>query len=48
MFHKLQGSLLDKDGVFTVKVGPGDKQTLARWHVDEPENVIAALAALDA
>lgn len=47
MFKELQNSRLNGDGVFTVKVGSNGKETVAGWHLKEPEDVIAALGSLD-
>ena len=47
MFKELQDSTLNGDSVFTVKVGSNGKETVAGWHLKEPEDVIAALRFLD-
>lgn len=43
---KLLCSKLPQDSIFTVKVGRAEQQTLAHWHVNEPEAVVEALAML--
>ena len=46
MFKSLQSSDSFDEHVFTVKVGSNGKETLAGWHVEETEDVVAALAML--
>lgn len=40
MFKALNQSELDQENVFAVTVGPSSKQTLAKWHVLEPSDVL--------
>lgn len=47
MFRALRSSTLDVDHVFAVTIGPSNKQTLAKWHLTEPEQVINAIAMLN-
>ena len=47
MFRSLRASKLPPDHVFAVTVGASAKQTLARWHVVEPPDVISAIAMLN-
>lgn len=47
MFRSLRSAKLNVDNVFAVTIGPSNKQTLARWHLTEPELVIQAIAALN-
>jgi trehalose 6-phosphate synthase/phosphatase len=46
MFRALRESSLPEGDVFAVTVGASSKQTLARWHLLEPTDVIAAIATL--
>jgi trehalose 6-phosphate synthase/phosphatase len=48
MFRSLRASNLNEDHVFAVTIGAGAKQTLAKWHLAEPPDVIAAIAELNA
>lgn len=47
MFRSLQQSALPTEHVFAVTVGASSKQTLARWHLLEPSDVISCLALLN-
>jgi trehalose 6-phosphate synthase/phosphatase len=47
MFRSLRASNLKEDHVFAVTIGAGAKQTLAKWHLVEPPDVIAAIALLN-
>lgn len=47
MFRSLRSSTLPVDHVFAVTVGASAKQTLARWHLVEPPDVISAIAMLN-
>ena len=47
MFRSLRVSNLKEDHVFAVTIGAGAKQTLAKWHLVEPPDVIAAIALLN-
>jgi trehalose 6-phosphate synthase/phosphatase len=47
MFRALLHSGLPTDHTFSVTVGASSKQTLARWHVLEPVDVIAVIALLN-
>ncbi|KAM3072154.1 hypothetical protein ACMFMF_007547 [Clarireedia jacksonii] len=47
MFRSLNNSDLPKEHVFTVTVGASSKQTLARWHLLEPADVISSMAMLN-
>lgn len=47
MFRSLLSSNLPNEHVFAVTVGPSSKQTLARWHLLEPSDVISSLALLN-
>ena len=47
MFRSLRHSHLSTDSVFTVTVGASSKKTLASWHLLEPTDVIATIAALN-
>jgi trehalose 6-phosphate synthase/phosphatase len=47
MFRSLRSASLDVDNVFACTIGPSSKQTLARWHLPQPENVISAIAMLN-
>lgn len=40
MFRALNQSNLPEENVYSIKVGPASKQTLAKWHVLEPSDVI--------
>jgi trehalose-phosphatase len=37
---------LTKRGIFTTAIGAASKKTLARWHLDGPQSVIAVLATM--
>jgi trehalose 6-phosphate synthase/phosphatase len=37
---------LNPDAVFSTAVGPPAKKTLARWHVEQPEEIVDAMEAL--
>ena len=47
MFRSLRRGPLNPDQVFAVTVGDSDKDTLAKWHLEEPEDVIAAITMLN-
>lgn len=47
MFRSLRASSLKEDHVFAVTIGAGAKQTLAKWHLTEPPDVIAAIRLLN-
>ncbi|KAK3718025.1 threalose-6-phosphate phosphatase [Vermiconidia calcicola] len=47
MFRSLRASKLRDDHVFAVTVGASSKQTLARWHLVEPPDVVSAIAMLN-
>lgn len=47
MFRSLRASKLPDDHVFAVTVGASSKQTLAKWHLLEPADVISAIALLN-
>lgn len=47
MFRSLLASPLNPEHVFAVTVGASSKQTLAKWHLLEPSDVISALALLN-
>ena len=47
MFRSLRSSKLPPDHVFAVTVDATGKQTLARWHLVEPPDVISAIAMLN-
>jgi len=47
MFRSLLSSKLPVEHVFAVTVGASSKQTLAKWHLLEPSDVISALALLN-
>ncbi|PQE26530.1 trehalose 6-phosphate synthase protein [Rutstroemia sp. NJR-2017a BBW] len=47
MFRSLNNSDLPKEHVFTVTVGASSKQTLAKWHLLEPADVISSMALLN-
>ncbi|KAI9658686.1 MAG: threalose-6-phosphate phosphatase [Bathelium mastoideum] len=47
MFRALAISRLSGDNVFSVTVGASSKQTLARWHLLEPADVISVIALLN-
>lgn len=47
MFRSLLSSNLPNEHVFACTVGPSSKQTLARWHLLEPADVISSLALLN-
>ena len=46
MFNALRHTELPKDNVFACTVGASSKKTLASWHLLEPADVIASIAAL--
>ena len=43
MFRALGQSDLPEENVFAVTVGPSSKQTLAKWHVLEPTEIIGMI-----
>lgn len=43
MFRALNQSQLPEENVFAVTVGPSSKQTLAKWHVLDPSEVLATI-----
>ncbi|KAI7168630.1 glycosyltransferase family 20 protein [Hortaea werneckii] len=47
MFRSLNASSLQPEHVFAVTVGASSKQTLAKWHLLEPADVISSLALLN-
>ena len=47
MFRALLTTDLPKDHVFACTVGASSKRTLAAWHLLEPSDVIASIAALN-
>ena len=47
MFRALNQSSLPPEHVFAVTVGASSKQTLARWHLLEPADVVSAVALLN-
>lgn len=47
MFRSLRASRLPKEHVFAVTVGASSKQTIASWHLLEPQDVISAIALLN-
>lgn len=47
MFRALLKTDLPKDSVFACTVGASSKRTLATWHLLEPSDVIASIAALN-
>ena len=47
MFRSLRWGTLPPEHVFAVTVGASNKQTLASWHLVDPEDVIAAIALLN-
>lgn len=47
MFRSLRASKVNTDHIFAVTVGPSEKQTLARWHLKTPEDVISAISMLN-
>lgn len=47
MFRALNASRLPREAVFAVTVGPSSKQTLARWHLLEPADVLSTVALLN-
>ncbi|KAK4931733.1 threalose-6-phosphate phosphatase [Elasticomyces elasticus] len=47
MFRALNVSRLPAEHVFAVTVGASSKQTLAKWHLLEPSDVISAVALLN-
>lgn len=47
MFKTLRSSNLNIDHVFAVTIGKPGKQTLARWHLAEPKDVISAIVMLN-
>ena len=46
MFRALLKTDLPKENVFACTVGASSKRTLATWHLLEPSDVIASIAAL--
>ena len=46
MFRALRDSKLNGGNVFATTIGPATKQTLAKWHLTEPEEVVASLTLL--
>lgn len=46
MFSALETPRINQDSSFTCLVGPSSKPTLARWHVPEPSDVLAAIEAI--
>ncbi len=46
MFRALLKTGLPKEHVFACAVGASSKRTLATWHLLEPSDVIASIAAL--
>lgn len=47
MFRSLRQSKLPTEHVFSVTVGASSKQTLARWHLCEPSDVISCVSLLN-
>lgn len=47
MFRALNGSNLKPEHVFTVTVGASSKNTLAHWHLLEPQDVVDSVALLN-
>jgi hypothetical protein len=47
MFRSLRVSGLADEHVFSVTVGARSKQTLARWHLLEPADVISTISLLN-
>ncbi|KAF2834824.1 glycosyltransferase family 20 protein [Patellaria atrata CBS 101060] len=47
MFRALANSGLPRDFVFSVTVGPSNKQTIATWHLLEPSDVISVISLLN-
>ena len=47
MFRALLKTDLPKESVFACTVGASSKRTLATWHLLEPSDVIASIAALN-
>lgn len=47
MFRALLKTELPKEHVFACTVGASSKRTLATWHLLEPSDVIASIAALN-
>ena len=47
MFRSLLSTKLPPEHVFAVTVGASSKQTLAKWHLLEPSDVISSLALLN-
>ncbi|KAK5137196.1 hypothetical protein LTR08_000701 [Meristemomyces frigidus] len=47
MFRSLLSTKLPTEHVFAVTVGASSKQTLAKWHLLEPSDVISSLAMLN-
>jgi trehalose 6-phosphate synthase/phosphatase len=41
MFRILKTAKLPEENVFAVTVGPSSKQTMAKWHVLEPADVLS-------
>ena len=47
MFRSLLSTKLPAEHVFAVTVGASSKQTLAKWHLLEPSDVVSSLALLN-
>lgn len=47
MFRSLRQSKLPEGHRYAITVGAKTKQTVASWHLLEPEDVIAMIAALN-
>ncbi|KAK0322218.1 threalose-6-phosphate phosphatase [Friedmanniomyces endolithicus] len=47
MFRALNSSRLPPEHVFAVTVGASSKQTIAKWHLLEPSDVVSAVALLN-
>lgn len=47
MFRTLNASRLPPEHVFACTVGASSKQTLAKWHLLEPSDVVSAVALLN-
>ena len=47
MFRSLRASKVNTDHIFAVTIGPSEKQTLARWHLKTPEDVVSAISMLN-
>ncbi len=46
MFRALNGSGVPDDHYFACKVGSAEKMTLARWHLEEAQDVVFSMAGL--